>query len=174
MAVVREVAAPAATVALVRKVCKCLLKAFSEVFAGSLVSLVLFGSYARFEAKCGSDIDVLLVLDKVSDDRFELHRKLDEVEVRLQPLYGELKSMGYTPVLSPIVLDKETAAPSRPIYLDMVDDGIVIYDKDDFFTSTLKRLKVRLGELDAKRVRVGEKWVWILKRDYRFGEVIEI
>ena len=171
---VEEAATSAVTDSFVRKVCERLLEAFSKVFTENLVSLVLFGSYARFEAKCSSDVDVLLVLEEVPDNRFELHKKLDEVEVRLKPLYKELGSMGYTPVLSPIVLDRKIAATFRPIYLDIVEDGVIIYDKGGFFSATLRKLKVKLDELCAKRVRVGKKWVWILKRDYRFGEVIEI
>ena len=32
----------------------------------------------------------------------------------------------------------------------------------------------RLEELGAKRIRVGRKWYWVLKEDYKPGEEIEI
>ncbi|MEM2206899.1 MAG: nucleotidyltransferase domain-containing protein, partial [Sulfolobales archaeon] len=32
----------------------------------------------------------------------------------------------------------------------------------------------KLKELGAERVRCGRKWYWRLKRDYKFGEVIEL
>ena len=56
----------------------------------------------------------------------------------------------------------------------MVDDAIILYDRDNFFTEILERLRKRLKELKAKRVRVGKMRYWKLKDDYRFGEVIEI
>ena len=56
----------------------------------------------------------------------------------------------------------------------MVEDAIIAYDKDDFFTKVLERVRKRLEELGSKRVRMGRKWYWILKPDYRFGEVIRI
>lgn len=36
----------------------------------------------------------------------------------------------------------------------------------------LNRLKKRLRELGAERVRIGRKWYWSLKGDYRFWEEI--
>jgi len=31
-----------------------------------------------------------------------------------------------------------------------------------------------LDELDSQRVQLGKKWYWILKKDYKFWEVISI
>jgi len=56
----------------------------------------------------------------------------------------------------------------------LVEDAIIAYDKDDFFTKILERVRKRLEELGSKRVRMGRKWYWILKSDYRFGEMIRI
>jgi hypothetical protein len=56
----------------------------------------------------------------------------------------------------------------------MVDDAVILYDKDAFFTRVLERLRHRLSELGAERVRVGKKWYWRLKRDFKWGEVVVI
>jgi lipid A disaccharide synthetase len=56
----------------------------------------------------------------------------------------------------------------------MVYDAVILYDKDGFFESVLDRLRARLNELGAQRIVVGRNWYWRLKRDFRFGEVIEI
>jgi len=56
----------------------------------------------------------------------------------------------------------------------MVEDAIILFDKESFFENVLKRLKRRLEELGAERVWIGKKWYWRLKKDYKFGEVIEI
>ena len=45
---------------------------------------------------------------------------------------------------------------------------------DDFFRNILENLRRRLIGLGAERVKFGKLWYWRLKRDYRFGEVIEI
>ncbi len=49
------------------------IKAFLTVFGNNLFSLVLFGSYVRKEPKHDSNVDVLVVLDVVSD-RYELQK----------------------------------------------------------------------------------------------------
>lgn len=56
----------------------------------------------------------------------------------------------------------------------MVYDAIILYDKDNFFTKVLKRLETRLKELGAERVKKGKLWYWVLKKNYKWGEVIEI
>jgi len=56
----------------------------------------------------------------------------------------------------------------------MVEDAIILYDRGSFFENILNRLRKRLNELNAKRVRMGKMWYWVLKEPYEFGEVIEI
>lgn len=56
----------------------------------------------------------------------------------------------------------------------MVEDAIILYDKDNFFENILNSLRRRLKELGAERKKLGKKWYWVLKKDYKIGEVIEI
>lgn len=57
----------------------------------------------------------------------------------------------------------------RPLYLDMVEDAVIFFDRDGFFSGILEKLRKRLNELGAERVRLGKRWYWRLKRDYKFG-----
>jgi len=152
---------------------EALRRVFLEVFGESLVSLVLFGSYARGDYSVNSDVDVLVVLESVGD-RFELHRKLDAVEEALEPIFKRLRERGYNPRLSPYVLSQKQASQTRPLYLDMVFDCRILYDKDGFMSKVVERVKRRLEEYGAERVYIGRRYVVVLKRDYRFGDVIEI
>jgi len=152
---------------------EALKRAFLEVFGESLVSLVLFGSYARGDYSVDSDVDVLVVLESVGD-RLELHRKLDAVEEALEPIFKRLRERGYNPRLSPYVLSREQASQTRPLYLDMVFDCRILYDKDGFMGKIVERVKRGLEEYGAERVYIGRRYVVVLKRDYRFGDVIEI
>ncbi len=152
-----------------RELRTALVRAFLEVFGGNLVSLVLYGSYARGDQRPDSDVDLLVILEKLPEDRFQLHRELDRAEEVLKRLLG-----GVQIPISPIVLDVERASKLRPLYLDMVEDAVILYDKGGFFRGVLERLSRRLEELGARRVRIGKKWVWVLKEEVRTGEVIEI
>ncbi|MEM1909276.1 MAG: nucleotidyltransferase domain-containing protein, partial [Thermofilaceae archaeon] len=106
--------------------------------------------------------------------RFRRQDIFMEVEEELQPLIEEAEKLGYTIEFSPILKTPEEAARGSPLYLDMVEDAVILYDKGGFFQGILKRLAKRLEALGAERVKYGKLWYWRLKRDYRFGEVIEL
>jgi hypothetical protein len=56
----------------------------------------------------------------------------------------------------------------------MVEDALVLYDRNEFFAQELARLQKRLTQLGAKRVWKGNAWYWDLKPDYQPGEVFEL
>jgi hypothetical protein len=85
-----------------------------------------------------------------------------------------LWSQGYYIDFTPIILDVEEARRHRPIYLDMVVDAVIVFDRDNFFRKVLDELSSKLLALGAERRRIGKLWYWVLKKDYRPGEVIEI
>ncbi len=154
-------------------VIEVLRESFLKVFKDSLVSLVLFGSWARGDAGKWSDIDVLVVLEELPNDRFVLHKLLDRVEDLARPKLEEL-GIDPPPPISPIVLDRVSASKPRLLYLDLVTDAVIIYDKDNFFRKVLDKFKDKLRELGAERKRIGKKWYWVLKKDYDFGEVFSL
>lgn len=79
-----------------------IVNAFLKIYGDDLVSLVLFGSYARGEQRKDSDIDLLVVLRKI-DDRYEVFKKFFNVEKILDStLYTKLREKGYDPYISPV------------------------------------------------------------------------
>ncbi|MCU4140247.1 MAG: putative nucleotidyltransferase MJ0435 [Methanophagales archaeon] len=151
-----------------------LSEALKRKYGDKFISLVVFGSVARGEARKDSDVDLLLVIDSIPKRRLERQKEFMEVEKELEGYLNELFDEGYFIDFSPIIKTPEEAMRLSPLYLDMVEDAIIAYDKEDFFMKILERVRKRLEELGSKRVRMGRKWYWILKPDYRFGEVIRI
>jgi len=151
-----------------------LIEALKRKYGDKFISLVVFGSVARGEARKDSDVDLLLVVDSIPKRRLERQREFMEVEKELEGYLNELFDEGYFIDFSPIIKTPEEAMRLSPLYLDMVEDAIIAYDKDNFFAKILGRVRKRLEELGSKRVRMGRKWYWILKPDYCFGEVIRI
>lgn len=83
--------------------------------------------------------------------------------------------IGDTPFyISPIIKTPLEAAAGSPIFLDMVDDSVILYDRGEFFKKVLDKLRHRLNELGSKRVFKGSRWYWILKPGLKPGEVFEI
>ncbi|MEM0505364.1 MAG: nucleotidyltransferase domain-containing protein [Sulfolobales archaeon] len=151
-----------------------LLDVAIERFGSELISFVVYGSVARCEAGRESDIDVLIVLENPPKSRLKRQELFMLVEEGVEEEVERLRSQGYSVDFSPIIKSVNEAKKVSPIYLDMVEDAVVLYDRKNFFTNILNNLREKLKELGAERVRCGRKWYWRLKRDYKFGEVIEL
>jgi len=69
----------------------------------------------------------------------------------------------------------DEAALRSPLYLDMVEDAVLLYDRDHFFAGVLDGMRRRMLQLGSRRVRLPDgTWYWDLKPDFRFGDVVEI
>ena len=73
-----------------------------------------------------------------------------------------------------IIRTREEARRFHPVYLDMTQEAVLLYDKGDFMAGVLERLRKRLEALGAQRKRLGNVWYWDLKPDFQPGEVIEL
>jgi predicted nucleotidyltransferase len=144
-----------------------LVEALRARLGESLVSVVVYGSVARGEARRDSDVDLLIVAENLPRSRLARQDLFMEVEEGLE-------EEGFFIDFSPVILTPEEARRTRLLYLDMVEDAVILYDRGGFFESVLARLRSRLEELGAERVRLGRRWYWRLKKDYKWGEVIEL
>lgn len=140
----------------------------------NLVSAILFGSVARGEAGPDSDIDLLIVGEEFPTGRFARLRLLEEVDVKFEPELVRLRSRGFHPRLARHLKTRAEAAKLVPLYLDLVEDARFLYDRDGFFQSVLTRLAASLKRLGAERKVRGQVRYWVLKRDFRPGEVFEL
>ena len=136
---------------LARKITENLKKKYGK----RLVSVAVFGSVARGEARKDSDIDLLVVIENPPKSRIERQLEFEEAVRDLENLKDYLIDKGYFIDFSPLILSPEEVEKHPPILLDI-------------------NIENRLKDLGAKRVRIGKRWYWILKQDYKFGEVIEI
>jgi len=152
-----------------------LVEVFKNRFGENLVSIVLYGSYARGQPYLESDVDLLIIAEGLHYSSLERQslftRILNNVEA---PSRQALSQTGWFPYISAILRTPQEADRISRIYFDMVDEAKIFYDKGDFFRSVLQKVKKRLEELGAKKIRVGEMWYWDLKPDYQPGEIFEI
>ena len=141
-----------------KSILKALLDALRRRFGDKLISLVVYGSVARGEFRRDSDLDILVIIEGLPKRRFKRQDLFMEVEKEIEQLIEDLWNEGYYISISPLLRTPEEASRLTPIYLDMVEDAIILYDRDSFFENILNRLRKRLNELKAKRVRMGKMW----------------
>lgn len=145
-------------------------------FGNRLISIYLFGSVARGEAKPDSDIDILIVADALPIDIGMRIKETNYIHdfLKKSEAYISLRKSNVSGLISDVFFTPEEIKRHPPILLDIVDDGIALYDRNSFLSNELKLLKHRLEAQKARKVETEKGHFWILKPDVKFGEVVEI
>ena len=146
-----------------------------ECLGRRLKSIVLYGSIARGKALPESDIDLLVVAEGLPSSYSERVKWLRNILRGIEEFRIELwRSKGLYPLIDIIALTPEEAKVSHPIYLDMIEDAIILFDRG-IIKEKLREVKERLRALGARRVETPSGgWYWELKPDMELGEVVEI
>lgn len=151
-----------------------LLIAIRSFYGARLISVVIFGSVARETLHFDSDIDILMIVEGLPEGRMKRIREFEGVEKEIEPFLKSLRKEGIHTILSAILKSPDEAKKGSPLFLDMVEDAKILYDKEGFFSTILEQLRSRLQTLGAKRVWKGNAWYWVLKPDLKPGEVFEL
>jgi len=144
------------------------------LYGARLVSVVFFGSAARETQRFDSDVDLLVIADGLPNGRMNRIREFDAIERKLDSFLADLRKEGIDTYLSAIIKSPAEAEAGSPLFLDMVEDAVIPFDRDGFFARRLDRLRKRLQELGSKRIWRGNAWYWDLKPDYKPGDVFEL
>jgi predicted nucleotidyltransferase len=135
-----------------------------------LLSLVLFGSVARGQARPASDLDLLIVANGFPRSLRDRRRPFLDSWARLRADRG-LPAVEWNLVTK----SPQEAVVHSPLYLDLVEDAVFILDRGNLVASVLDQMRRRMRELGSRRVQLESGgWYWDLKPDFRFGDVIEI
>jgi len=112
------------------EVLNALVNELLKYFGDRLVSFVVFGSVARGEASKSSDIDALLIIKDLPRSKLERQELFMKIEDKIEDILNKLYEKSYLIDFSPIMKTPEEAAGITPLYLDMVEDAIIIFDRD--------------------------------------------
>ncbi|MCP9469346.1 MAG: nucleotidyltransferase domain-containing protein [Nitrospira sp.] len=148
--------------------------AIRQVYGDRLVSVVLYGSVGRGTMRHDSDVDLLIIARDLPRGRMNRVTEFEAVEAAVAGEVEQARRQGVHTELSPILKTPEEVVAGSPLFLDMVEDARILYDRDGFFAKRLARLRERLAQLGAKRLWRGNTWYWDLKPDFQPGEVFEL
>ena len=109
-------------------------------FGDDLISVCLFGSIAKGDFKCGSDIDVLVVIKGLPLDIGYRIRRISHIKRKLKATeeYKALKNRNLPRLISEVIFTPEEIKKHPSILLDITIDGIILYDKDNFLKKELE------------------------------------
>lgn len=151
-----------------------LVAACRDVYGEGLVSVIVYGSAGRGTQRRDSDLDVLIVAEGLPNGRRRRVARFRPVEDMLDAALRQLHAEGITILLSPVFRTPDEVRQGSPLFLDMVDDALYLYDRGRFFEKEMAAFRERLAALGARRVWLGSTWYWDLKPDYKPGEVFEL
>ena len=140
-----------------------------------VLSLTLFGSVARGEARPESDIDIFILYRGGEKDPVEKFTRM-MIPIEEENLeYRRLRTRGIYAHISPVFMTREEVAEKPMILLDIIDHGKVLYDPQGELGRVMERMRYRLRKLGSKKIELPDgTWYWDLKPDWRPGEVIEV
>lgn len=152
------------------------LRLLREEFGERVRSVVVFGSVARGTARPDSDVDVCLAIRDLPVSRYRRHQLLGPVLERLRHSaeYEALIRCGYTPDVAAILYTPEEIQETKPIFLDLVEEGVLVHD-DGTVRAKFDQLRARMKTLGSRKIVLDDgTYYWLLKPGLRFGEVIEL
>lgn len=156
------------------KIVQKLLRECVDHYGARLVSFCLYGSVARGTMSYCSDIDFLIVAEPLPDGRMPRVREFDVVEKKMPDEVQRARKLGVYVDFSPIIKTPSEVKQGSLLFLDMLEEGRILFDRNDFLKDHFAQWKTHLQELGARRVQRGDAWYWILKEPYTVGEEFEI
>lgn len=97
-----------------------------------------------------------------------------KIEEGLEEHLSDLRKRGIFTHVNSIIKTKDEIEAGNLLLLDMTEDGVILFDRDDFMENILRKWREKLRHLGAKRIWKGNSWYWLLKPDLTEGEKIEL
>jgi predicted nucleotidyltransferase len=155
-----------------------LMAAARDLYGDHLRSVVLYGSVARGGFGPGSDVDLLVVLDRSPltwGKRISQFIRGIVALAEVEHAAAELRQSELPSRVEPIVLTEAELVAHPPLLLDLTEDAVVLEDASGVFRREIGRVRDRLAELGARRVWLGpDRWYWQLTPEIEPGQVITI
>ena len=152
-----------------------LLEMCRETYGEHLVSVAIFGSWARGTATPESDIDLLVIAEELPPSRGKRLDQFERIETATEQIRRQI--WGASPAassLSPVIKTTEEFKAGSPLYLDMTEWCEMLFDRDAFLASALALLRKRMKELGTRRCSAKGGYYWEYKPDLKPGEVVEL
>jgi len=126
-------------------------------YGARLVSAVVFGSVGRGSPRPDSDVDVLVVAEPLPDGRMPRVRDFAAVKNALAARLANLAKEGIHTTLAPIFKTPAEVRRGSLLFLDMIDNGRVLFDRNGFWRDFIQDFQERLRRLGARKIITAEE-----------------
>ena len=120
-----------------------------------------------------SDIDFIVIATDLPRGRINRVVEFEAIERAVESSITSVKPDDSLPVLSPVFKTPSEVTQGSLLFLDMVDDVRLLYDRNDYFRNILATLRRQLDARDARRIPYKGGWYWDLKPGYSMGETVD-
>ena len=114
------------------------VEACKKKFGDDLVSIVLFGSYARGDFKETSDVDLLVIAKNLPESVWERDKMMEEITWEIFLKHEE----DLQPILSTPEETTMAMKSKNPFFFSILLGYKIILDKESFFEKNLKEIVV--------------------------------
>lgn len=138
---------------------KKIVNCYKDYLGDHLISMVLFGSRARADAKETSDYDIFIIAEDLP------LRPFQRVLFIRNPLKGQFEEKICIIAKTP----EEVLKDFPPLFLDVGLDGIILFDTNDFFKNLQVKIKDIIRQAGLKRKRANKDFYWEWQNPPRKG-----
>lgn len=128
-------------------------KILVNCFKNDIVSIVLFGSVGRGDARPDSDIDMILVIKNPPEGRYGRGRLLE-------PALNMAEKKGLTASFNCHIKSPDEAKKITIMYFDLPTDAKILFDRHDFFHGIIEQVKEKIHANGAVRKKWGNFYYW--------------
>jgi predicted nucleotidyltransferase len=124
----------------------------------NFVSAIQFGSTTKSYIKIETDVDLLLVFNKVPKNKWDRFQFIKNKELELENNLKKIKNYNLLPSI--LCWQKESFEKLHPLYLDFVDSSNILYDPDSIARNIINKTEDWLKKRGAIKVQKGHLWYW--------------
>lgn len=126
------------------------ITALKQALTDDVIALALFGSQARGQATPASDWDLLLIARNLPEKHLSRHLLLKKLLPESHR--GAVTFIAKTPA------EFEAALP--PLYLDIVIDGLILHDTNQYLATRLNHLRRLIQTQGLYREQIANDLIW--------------
>ncbi|MGD9896706.1 MAG: nucleotidyltransferase domain-containing protein [Candidatus Methylacidiphilaceae bacterium] len=137
------------------------VQACRTVYGEDLLGLLLFGSVARGNARVDSDLDLLVIAERLPPRRQARFDALSGEAIRpLEEAREALFLRGYPADIAWIFRTPEELRQGAPFFLDLPEEAQILFERNGFVSDFLRRIRRMRWREGARKVLLAGEECW--------------